>query len=230
MDPQNFGAYLNHLNSRFSRNSSIEKILALWFPATEITINENKITADQLFFQEEAKPYDLEVQPIATESDLALIQTLNLPAIFTFYLTGHSWPKYLAVAYIDNENIYYFAAEQGQIVSVDRDIFLQYWSGEAYILWKNFKNLNWVLSKGYRSQDVITLKKLLQRLGYSSIIISDSYDDDTVAAIKAIQTKYDLYVDGMVGPFTKIALYNESSAFIKPSLVNSEAARMENSN
>jgi peptidoglycan hydrolase-like protein with peptidoglycan-binding domain len=87
-----------------------------------------------------------------------------------------------------------------------------------------------VLSKGYRSQDVITLKKLLQRLGYSSIIISDSYDDDTVAAIKAIQTKYDLYVDGMVGPFTKIALYNESSAFIKPSLVNSEAARMENSN
>jgi general secretion pathway protein A len=228
MDKQNFGAYLQKLNSRFSRNISIEGILKLWLPTTEININQDKIIADQLFFEDEAKLYDLELKSIATESDLAFIEALNLPAIFTFYLTGHTWPKYLAAAYIDNEKVYFFADAQGQTVSVDRDIFLQYWSGEAYIVWKNFKNLNWVLSQGSRGQDVITLKKLLLRLGYSSVIITDSYDNDTVQLIKDIQAKHSLHVDGIVGPFTKIALYNESSEFIKPSLVRFAEARTEN--
>jgi murein L,D-transpeptidase YcbB/YkuD len=68
----------------------------------------------------------------------------------------------------------------------------------------------------------------LLRLGYSSIIITDSYDNDTVQLIKAIQTKYALHVDGIVGAFTKIALYNESREFIKPSLDKLAAARTEN--
>jgi murein L,D-transpeptidase YcbB/YkuD len=42
------------------------------------------------------------------------------------------------------------------------------------------------------------------RLGYSSIIITDSYDNDTVQLIKAVQAKYGLHVDGIVGPFTKM--------------------------
>ncbi|MGB6972165.1 MAG: AAA family ATPase [Desulfobulbales bacterium] len=228
MDKQKFGAYLQKLNSRFSRNISIEGILKLWLPTTEININQDKIIADQLFFEEEAKLYDLELKSIATESDLALIQALNLPAIFTFYLAGHTWPKYLAAAYIDTEKVYFFADAQGQTVSVDRDIFLQYWSGEAYIVWKNFKNLNWVISQGSRGQDVLTLKKLLLRLGYSSVIITDSYDNDTVQLIKDIQAKHSLHVDGIVGTFTKIALYNESSELIKPSLVRFAEAKTEN--
>ncbi|MGB3647612.1 MAG: AAA family ATPase [Desulfobulbales bacterium] len=228
MDKQKFGAYLQKLNSRFSRNISIEGILKLWLPTTEININQDKIIADQLFFEEEAKLYDLELKSIATESDLALIQALNLPAIFTFYLAGHTWPKYLAAAYIDTEKVYFFADAQGQTVSVDRDIFLQYWSGEAYIVWKNFKNLYWVLGQGSRGQDVLTLKKLLLRLGYSSVIITDSYDNDTVQLIKDIQAKHSLHVDGIVGTFTKIALYNESSELIKPSLVRFAEAKTEN--
>jgi general secretion pathway protein A len=227
-ETQNFEDYLKNLNAHFSRNNSLETILKLWFPATEIKINGNKITADQLFFQEEAKQYDLEVQPVATESDLAFIQTMNLPAIFTFYLPGHSWPKYLTVVNIDEGKIYYFTDEQDPIVSVDRDLFQQYWSGEAYIVWKNFKNLHWVLSQGSRGQEVVTLKKLLQRLGYSSIVITDTYDTETAQIIKAIQAKYALHIDGVVGPLTKIALYNESHEFMKPSLGRFAAAKMEN--
>jgi hypothetical protein len=218
---------LQNLNSRFSRNSAIKEILTLWHPTTEININQDKILTDKIFFEEEAKLYDLEVKPIATESDLALIEALNLPAIFTFYLPGHTWPKYLAVPYIDQEKIYYVAGEEGQIASVERDILLQYWSGEAYIVWKNFKNLSWVLRQGSQGQDVITLKKLLLRLGYSSVIITDTYDRETMQIIKDIQEKYDLHPDGMVGTFTKIVLYNESPEYTKPSFVRYAEAKME---
>jgi type II secretory pathway predicted ATPase ExeA/cell division protein FtsN len=227
-DTQSFLNYLKGLNSRNSRNTSMEKILALWFPSGETKIDQTRIYTDRVFFQEAAKQFDLQVQPIATESDLAIIQTLNLPAIFTFYLVGHSWPKYLAVANIDKEKIYFIAGDKGQTISVDRALFIQYWSGEAYVFWKDFKNLPGMISQRSRGQDIITLKKLLQQLGYSNVSMTDKYDNNTLERIKAIQTKYGLHIDGLVGPLTKIALYNESREFIKPSLVKFEAARTEN--
>jgi general secretion pathway protein A len=227
-EAQNFLDYLKNLNSRSSRKSSIGEILKLWFPNAEIHIKQNRIETDQYFFQMAAKQYDLLVQPLATELDLAHIQALNLPAVFTFYLAGHSWPKYLAVAYIDAEKIYFFAGEQDRIASVDREILLQYWSGEAYIFWKNFKNLDGVITHRSRGQDVITLKKILHQLGYSNVSTTDTYDNDTLQIIKAIQTEYDLHIDGIVGPFTKIALYNESSEFVKPTLSKSTSAKTEN--
>jgi general secretion pathway protein A len=227
-DAQNFLNYLKTLNSRSSRNRSIGKILKLWFPTAEINIKNNRMESDRHFFQVAVKQYDLQAQPLATEIDLDLIQSMNLPAVFTFYLEGHSWPQYLAVAYIDTGNIYYIAGEQGQIASVDREIFLQYWSGEAYIFWKNFKNLNGVVTQQSKGQDVITLKKILQQLGYSNISMTDTYDNDTMQIIKTIQAAYNLHIDGIVGPFTKIALYNENSEFIKPSLIKFEAAKTEN--
>ena len=44
------------------------------------------------------------------------------------------------------------------------------------------------------------------------------FDNNTLLAVKKIQQKYGLREDGKVGPLTKIALYNEIEAFIKPSL------------
>ena len=159
---------------------------------------------------------------------MTLIQNLNLPVIFTFYLPGHSWPKYLAVPYINNEKIFFLAEEQNQLVSVDRDIFLQYWSGEAYISWKNFNGLAGVITKRSKGHDIIYLKKLLLQIGYDHISLTEDYDEETLKIIQDIQEKYGFYVDGKVGPFTKIALYNEDREFIKPSLINFETAKTEN--
>ena len=206
----------------------MEEILKLWFPAAEIDIKQNRIDTNRLFFQEAAQKYGLQVQPVATESDLALIQSLNLPAIFTFYLPGHTWPKYLAVASLDKEKIYFIAGEQNQTVSVNRDMFLQYWSGEAYIFWKNFKEINGMITGRSNGHDVKTLKSLLLQLGYEHILLTEKYDKDTMKIIKDIQAKYGFHVDGLVGPLTKIVLYNESPEFAKPSLVKFETSRTEN--
>ena len=89
--------YLQGLNSRNSRNSSMGHLLARWFPEKKIILKQRGIDTAGIFFREAANHYNLHVQPIATESDLHLIKNLNLPAIFTFYITGHTWPKYLAV-------------------------------------------------------------------------------------------------------------------------------------
>jgi general secretion pathway protein A len=69
------------------------------------------------------------------------------------------------------------------------------------------------------SQDsIITLKLLLQDLGYSNVKINDEYDTWTRNAIEGVQAKYGLPVDGFVGPLTKIILYREKKIFEMPYL------------
>ena len=89
-------------------------------------------------------------------------------------------------------------------------------------------NLKGVITERSDGNDIKSLKKLLRQLGYDHVSLTESFDKETIKIIKDIQEEYALHVDGQVGPFTKIALYNESREFIKPSLVKFEAARTEN--
>ncbi|MBW2467394.1 MAG: AAA family ATPase [Deltaproteobacteria bacterium] len=223
-----FFEYLKSLNARYSRNTSIDDILNLWFPTGRDPLLKKRMTKDPFFFQEAATQFGLQVQPVATESDLTLIQSLNLPTIFTFYLPGHNWPKYIAVSSINEDTVYFTEGLHNSLVSVGRDIFLKYWSGEAYVFWKNFNKLNGVISHYSTEKKIRRLKKLLQQIGYSGVDMSDTYDNNTRQIIKDIQKKYGLNVDGTVGSFTKMALYNESSEFIKPTLASFKAERKEN--
>jgi general secretion pathway protein A len=67
---------------------------------------------------------------------------------------------------------------------------------------------------------VITLKLLLQDLGFKNVAINEQYDDFTQKAVESIQAKYGIPVDGYVGPLTKIILYREKDSFEMPNLTN----------
>jgi general secretion pathway protein A len=67
---------------------------------------------------------------------------------------------------------------------------------------------------------VITLKLLLQDLGFKNVTIDDQYDNFTQEAVEAIQAKYGIPVDGYVGPLTKIVLYKEKDSSEMPHLTN----------
>ena len=51
---------------------------------------------------------------------------------------------------------------------------------------------------------------LLRDIGFSSIEVNADYDENTREAIKRLQEKNGLKVDGLVGGLTKIVLYNEN--------------------
>jgi hypothetical protein len=205
-------------------------ILNLWLQEKGTRLQKSGIDTASIFFREEANLHDLHVQPVATESDLTLIRNLNVPAIFTFYLIGQTWPKYIAVSAIDEENISFVNAEQNTTVNVSRQEFLELWSGEAYIFWKNFMELKGIISPRSKGASVKKLKLLLQQLGYNHISLNEKYDPETIQVIKDIQTRYGLNVDGMVGTFTKIVLYNEEREFDMPSLVKVEITATESEN
>jgi peptidoglycan hydrolase-like protein with peptidoglycan-binding domain len=55
-------------------------------------------------------------------------------------------------------------------------------------------------------------------MGFSHIEISGIYDPATRWAVQAIQARHGIPVDGVVGPLTKIVLYNEKSSLPIPHL------------
>ena len=84
--------------------------------------------------------------------------------------------------------------------------------------WKNYLGYRGVIPGGTPRSSVVVLKQLLWEIGYSQLTINDRYDDQTRNAIKEIQAKNGLVVDGLVGDLTKIVLYNEKQGLPIPRL------------
>ena len=215
---ERFLYFLKNLRARPSRNNAMLETLKLWSSAADISQPVSMIETDEAFFRGAAGENDLHIQSLATDTDINLIQTLNLPAILTFYLPNHAWPRYLTLTGIDTEKAYLIAGDQGGVIAVDRRTLQQFWSGEAHIVWKNFLGLEGPIKKQSRAESVQTLKVLLHDLAYLDDINSAGYDAYTIQIVKDIQAKNGLNADGIVGPLTKIALYNENNAFATPSL------------
>ena len=223
--------YLKGLNPRNSRSNALEVALKLWFPAEKVMVTKREVDADPLFFQETTMFYDLQILHLVTDGDLDLVQKLNLPAVFTFYLKGSPWPKYLAAVSADTETLYFVDSEQDQtLIMVTKDTVLKYWSGEAYILWKNFLNLQGLITPLSHGDDVKILKKILHQLGYSKLDMTGNYDKQALEVVKHLQKKNGVKADGLVGPLTKIILYNESLSFVKPSLAVFKTSGRESNN
>jgi ABC-type bacteriocin/lantibiotic exporter with double-glycine peptidase domain len=196
----------------------MQEALMLWLPEATVTQDLNKINADRVFFQQVADQHDMMLQPIAT--DLKSIQHLNLPAILAIYLPNHLWPKYVTVVAIGNNQVTFSLSDGSEPLTVDSEVLHNYWSGEGYLLWKNFAGIHGTISQSSHNESVRALKQLLHDLGNRNIVVNQMFDNNTLQAVKKIQLKYGLREDGKVGPLTKIALYNENETFNKPSLAN----------
>ena len=105
------------------------------------------------------------------------------------------------------------------LVATDIDEIEFYWSGLAYIPWKNYLSIWGTIPKQSYKDSIITLKLLLHDLGFTNFEINASYDDLTQEAIEMVQAKYGVPVDGFVGPLTKIILYREKKSFDMPRLI-----------
>jgi peptidoglycan hydrolase-like protein with peptidoglycan-binding domain len=105
-------------------------------------------------------------------------------------------------------------------IQVDRDQLISYWSRVGYVAWRDFLNLPATLSVQNSGDSVLTLKILMHDLGYKDMDITPIYDEETAKAIRAVQRKHGIPVDGVVGPLTKIALYNEKAALNIPRLAD----------
>jgi general secretion pathway protein A len=216
-EPMKLADFLTAMDIRSSRFDALRYAMELWQTPIENQPYLNSLDDDESFFRLTTKAKGVSIQRL--ETNLDLLKRLNLPAILELYPTGSEEPGYLTLSQIKGDS-YIFGSPGGYapIVSGPAEINL-YWSGIAYVPWKNYLSIWGIIPSNATKDSIITLKLLLHELGYGGVTLNDEYDEPTRLAIEEIQAKYGVPVDGFVGPLTKIILYQEKKAFEMPHLI-----------
>jgi len=106
------------------------------------------------------------------------------------------------------------------LVELPKDQFRAIFLNLAVIPWKDDASYK-SLVLGNSGDNVKTLKKLLQKGGWlSTTNDTDRYDEETVKAIKKLQTEMGLPVDGVAGKQVRLALKKWSTDMYVPNLKN----------
>jgi len=210
------GGVLAKVNRRSSRTLAMKAVIDLWSGTPENSPLLNDMEDDQAFFKVAARQNGLLIQRV--ERDFDFLLKLNLPAVLEFYLQGGGTPRYLTLAKTNGEDVVLLGGAGEEGIQVDRDQLTSYWSRVAYVAWKDFLNLPGILSPQNSGDFILTLKMFMHELGYKDLDITPVYDDKTARAIKQVQRIHGIQVDGVVGPLTKIALYNEKTTLNIPRL------------
>lgn len=212
----NLMEYLAAMDIKSSRNIALRQVMDLWQTPIEFKPYLNALDDDQAFFRLTAKPSGIFIHRLQTDMDL--LKRLNLPVILECYPPGSEEPGYLTLYKIDGNKLFLGSAVQNRMVETDIDEINFSWSGIAYLPWKNFLSIWGTIPVRSSKDSIITLKLLLNELGFSNVEINEEYDSWTRRAVEAVQAKYGIPVDGFVGPLTKIILYREKHTFDMPYL------------
>ncbi len=213
---QNLEDFLRSTNTGSSKYSALEIVLKLWNTKAVIKQYPTNVNDEHVFFWLAAKQNGFLVQRI--ENDWTLVEKLNLPAILELLNPADLVPVYLTLAGIDNGKITLRGGQDNKQIKTMPDELSLYWSGEAYVPWKNFFSLSGTIPRDAPEESVISLKMLLQEIGFDRIDTGPLYDEHTQKTVEEIQKKNGLQVDGFVGPLTKIILYNELDSLKIPHL------------
>jgi general secretion pathway protein A len=218
MAVSDLGAVLAKVNRRSSRAFAMKALIDLWSGTPEDSPLLNDMEDDQAFFRVAARQNGLLIQRV--EGDFDFLLKLNVPAVLEFYLQGGGTPRYLTLAKTNEEDAVLLGGAVEEGIQVDREQLISHWSRVAFVAWKDFLNLPGTLSSQNSGDAVLTLKMFMHDLGYKELEITPTYDDKTARAIKQVQRRHGILVDGVVGPLTKIALYNEKTALNIPRLAD----------
>ena len=197
---------------------ALKTTMDLWGAGSDINRFLDNMDDDQAFFRLAARQNGLLIHRI--KGDLNLVKKLNLPAILEIYPPEGLSPRYLTISKIDERGIILTGGAENDVIAVEPDQVESYWSGVAYIPWKNFLDYTGIIPANAPRDSIITLKMLMLDIGYDEIEISPFYDEKTRDAVKEIQERHGLAIDGIVGPLTKIVLYNEKKSLKIPHIID----------
>lgn len=192
-----------------SRQRAFEAVLARWQPRRTVAASPDLDGIDdpETFFRLAAAREGYSLYAVNYNLSLALIHRLNLPVILECAAATEA-PAFLALVEIRPDGRLVFRNGSEALTGTWDDL-AQIWRGRAYILWRNFRGLEGVIPVNASEASVMTLKMLLREIGHADLPLTPAYDGPTREAVKAVQARHGLPVDGYVGPLTLIALYNE---------------------
>lgn len=157
-----------------------------------------------------------------SSGDLETIQRFNYPALIQLQGVDGA-PRAVLLQEIRGEDAILVGLLGETPVVVPLADLRERWTGNGYIAWRDFARLPDLLAPGQTGDSVAWLQRSLHELGFlGRAVPSGVFDGATAEAVRALQRARNLSVDGTVGPFTKMVLYEALSAYAIPRLVRRE--------
>ncbi len=151
------------------------------------------------------------------KGDLGALVRLNSPAILELSLPGVSGNRYIAVTGADADRLRISPPVAGRNWITHAEL-AGIWSGQSYLIWKNFMNIPFRLKPGTTGEEVGRLQSLLRDAGVYRSSISNVYDRATITAVENFQSSHGIEVDGMAGKHTLMLLYRSAGGYFPPEL------------
>ena len=174
--------------------------------------------------EERARP-SLDLEAIAarrnlrylpTSGSLARLQLLDLPAILELTVSTSGQRRFAVLTRLSDERVHVrFAHTEATLTLAE---IADTWLGDAHLFWRDFEGLSPYLAPGSTGPEVERLHQLLTRAGAYGGNPSAVYDQATAEAIARFQRSRRLIPDGIVGPLTKIVLYDAVAGYTRPTL------------
>jgi general secretion pathway protein A len=155
------------------------------------------------------------LQTLLIVANRSMLRLLDLPALLPLRVPGSSSPRYVCLLGFDGPRV--VVSVEGTSVVVDAEMLDRYWPGDAQVLWRDFDELGPALSQGTRGVRVLRLQQILRKTG-ARVESSGIFDDATRRAVLDFQRAHRLAEDGVVGTFTRIALYAAAGGYQRPTL------------
>lgn len=152
---------------------------------------------------------------------LSDLKQINRPAVLEFFFPGKVGKRYAALIGFKGEKMAFGARHPSEAFLTVPD-FERYWTGHAYIPWKNFLELPERLAPGSRGKHVGKLQKLLRETGIHIPELTRIYDGKTRDDVKIFQASYGLEPNGIVDAQTLLTLYGSIERFATPRLKQME--------
>ncbi len=156
------------------------------------------------------------LQQVTFAGNLSMLRLLDLPALVALRIPGWTTPRLVALRGLDAERA--LVAIDGATVAIVSSALEELWSGQAYVLWRDFDGLGPTLARGARGVAVARLQQLLRRSGTFRGTDTGVFDPATEAAVREFQRTHQLTADGLVGPLTRIVLYGVAGEARPPTL------------
>ncbi len=213
------GEILSDMKKTSTREQVLSHVFSLWDTNLKIRLSPQvrqiesniqffKIAATQNFFQ-----------MMYLENRLDLISRFNLPVILGYTVPEDPAKRFLAVIGITPDNKYeLFCEKDNTQYIVGLQDLMPFLTGDMYVAWKDNFGYDKIVSENSSQDSIVSLKLLLNDIGFEDVDMTSFYDDSVKAAVKKIQNKYELNEDGLVGPLTKIMLYSEKKQDTVPYL------------
>jgi general secretion pathway protein A len=160
---------------------------------------------------------DRELRLYRFSGNLGALLRLDYPAVLELNMPGTHGKRFISLVGMEDEHLLVDPPIAGR-TSLSFAEIEKHWTGQGFLLWKDFSNFLTSISPGSKGDQIKRLQDLLREAGAYSRPLTGVYDNDTLTAIKEFQLSKGIEQDGIVGGQTLMLLYQSINRFEVPRL------------